>query len=129
MAAVLDASAVLAFLLREPGAETVAALIAAGSTICTANLAEVMAVLVRDGMAVPEAAATVTELPIDFVDLTLDLAISAGALIRFTRRAGLSFGDRICLALAKREGLPAVTADAAWTAVADSIGVAVQLVR
>jgi PIN domain nuclease of toxin-antitoxin system len=46
-----------------------------------------------------------------------------------TRRAGLSFGDRVCLALAKREGLPAVTADSAWTRIADAVGVKVQLIR
>ncbi len=101
MAAILDASAVLAFLLREPGAKTVAELIATGSTICTANLAEVMAVLVRGGMPVPQAAAIVTNLPFYLVDLTLDLALSAGAMIILTRSAGLSLGDRICLALAK----------------------------
>jgi ribonuclease VapC len=129
VSAILDASALLAFLRREPGAERVADLIAAGASICTANLAEVMAVLVRDGIPVPSAAAILTNLPIDVVDLTLDLALCSGALIALTRRAGLSFGDRVCLALAKRDVLPAVTADTAWTAIADAVGVEVRLIR
>ena len=129
MSAVLDASCVLAYLFEERGADTVTALMANGPVICTANLSEVMAVLVRDGMAASDAAAIIADLPVDVVDLTLDLALSAGALIALTRRAGLSLGDRICLALAKRERLPAVTADAVWTTIADALGVTVQLVR
>jgi ribonuclease VapC len=59
----------------------------------------------------------------------LDLARSSGALIAVTRRAGLSFGDRVCLALAKREVLPAATADTAWTTNADAVGVELKLIR
>ncbi len=129
MSAVLDASSVLAYLFEEPGADTVTALMVDGPVVCTANLSEVMAVLVRDGMDPSEAAAIIADLPVDVVDVTLDLALSAGALIALTRRAGLSLGDRICLALAKRERLPAVTADTVWTTVADAVGVTVQLVR
>jgi ribonuclease VapC len=129
VAAVLDASAVLAYLFEEPGADTVAALMVRDPLICTVNLSEVMAVLVRDGMAVPEAVTIITELPIDMIDLTLDLALSAGALIALTNRAGLSLGDRVCLALAKREGLTAVTADTAWTTIAEAVGVEVRLIR
>ena len=102
---------------------------ASGPIICTANLSEVMAVLVRDGMAASDAAGIIADLPIDVVDLTLDLALSAGALIALTRRAGLSLGDRVCLALAIRERLPAVTADTGWTTIADAVGVTVQLIR
>jgi ribonuclease VapC len=126
---VLDASALLAFLRRERGAEPVSDLIAAGASICTASLAEVMAVLVRDGIPASSAADVLSKLPVEIVDLTLDIALSSGALIALTRRAGLSFGDRACLALAKREGLPAVTADAAWTTIAEAVGVAVRLIR
>jgi len=129
VSAVLDASSVLAYLFNERGADTVTAVMASGSIISAANLSEVMAVLVRDGMPASEAAAIIADLPAEVVDLTLDIALSAGALIAMTRRAGLSLGDRICLALAKREGLPAVTADTVWATVADTVGVTVQLVR
>jgi PIN domain nuclease of toxin-antitoxin system len=129
MSAVLDASSVLAYLFNERGADTVTAVMASGSIISTANLSEVMAVLVRDGMAASDATAIIADLPVDVFDLTLDLALSAGAMIALTRPAGLSLGDRVCLALAKRERLPAVTADAVWATIADAVGVSVQLVR
>lgn len=42
---------------------------------------------------------------------------------------GLSLGDRICLALAKTRGLPALTADKAWKSLAGELGIKVELVR
>ncbi|MBI3977092.1 MAG: hypothetical protein HY331_02795 [Chloroflexi bacterium] len=50
-----------------------------------------------------------------FVDFDADLAYQAGLLHPATRQAGLSLGDRACLALARRLGLPALTADRAGT--------------
>ena len=46
-----------------------------------------------------------------------------------TRTAGLSLGDRACLALAAELGAPALTADRSWTGIAEAAGVAVQVVR
>ena len=39
----------------------------------------------------------------------------AGLLRRQTRQYGLSLGDRACVALAVGLGMPAMTADQAWT--------------
>lgn len=47
MTAAIDASALLALLFDEPGAERVADQIAAGAAISTVNLSEVATVLVR----------------------------------------------------------------------------------
>jgi PIN domain nuclease of toxin-antitoxin system len=44
-------------------------------------------------------------------------AIEVGRLRPPTREAGLSLGDRACLALARRLGVPAYTADATWASV------------
>jgi ribonuclease VapC len=52
---------------------------------------------------------------------------AAGALRVGTKKAGLSLGDRACIALAKELGLPAMTADKAWTRAAS--GVEVVLLR
>ena len=57
------------------------------------------------------------------------LAWEAGALRALTAEAGLSLGDRFCLALAKREGVPAYTADQAWKKVADAAKVKVTVIR
>ena len=129
MVYVLDASAVLAFLLKEPGQHVVADAMAAGAVVCAGNLAEVVTVLVRSHFAADEATEIVSDLPITCHDLDFDLALRCGALFTATRSAGLSLGDRMCLALALREGIPAVTADRAWSAVAQAIGVTVKLIR
>ena len=60
---------------------------------------------------------------------TPDLAYRAGALEPVTRREGLSLGDRACLALAERHGVPALTADRSWAAAGARLGIAVELIR
>ena len=58
------------------------------------------------------------------------LSYEAGMLRPVTLKAGLSLGDRYCLALAKREGVPAaVTADRRWPDIAATAGVTVDLIR
>ena len=129
MRVILDASAILAYLLQEPGGESVAEAIDSGAGLGTANLAEVMTRLVRDGVAVDTARQVLSALPVTLFDLDADLALRAGALVPATRKFGLSLGDRLCLALAIRENVPAVTADTAWAEVAPLIGATVQLIR
>src|SRR5208282_4633895 len=114
MQVILDASAVLAYLLREPGGEDVAAAIDLGAGLGTANLAEIMTRLVRDGVAVDTARGVLDDLPVILVDVDADLALRAGEMVLASRRFGLSLGDRLCLALAIREKVPALTADTAW---------------
>lgn len=129
MPAVLDAGAVIAFLNRETGHEVVADVLAAGAIVCTANLAEVIGILTRHGLAVADAVEAVDGLPITAVDLDLDLAKRTGALEPATRRFGLSLGDRCCLALAAREGLPALTTDHRWSQAGPAIDIEVRLIR
>ena len=57
------------------------------------------------------------------------LATIAGRLRAVTSKVGLSLGDRFCLALAQRDGLPALTADKQWRTVADAAGVTVRVIR
>jgi PIN domain nuclease of toxin-antitoxin system len=59
----------------------------------------------------------------------LTAALAAGHLRPATRGAGLSLGDRSCLALARTLGLPALTADRSWLGVADAVGVRVEMIR
>jgi ribonuclease VapC len=58
-----------------------------------------------------------------------DAALASGLLHLATRSAGLSLGDRACLALAAALGLPAVTADRSWQSVAEAVGVTVSPIR
>jgi PIN domain nuclease of toxin-antitoxin system len=46
-----------------------------------------------------------------------------------TDRAGLSLGDRFCLAQARRSGAAALTADRSWRVLAAPLGVEVELIR
>lgn len=126
---VLDSSSLLAFFLKEPGQELVADCISAGAAVCTANIAEVVTVLVRGGMPDEEAREVAFGLPVTSFDVDLDLAVRAGAMISRTRPFGLSLGDRFCLALAARENLPATTADSIWLKAGPLVGVSVKLIR
>jgi ribonuclease VapC len=55
--------------------------------------------------------------------------LEAGRLRGLTVEAGLSLGDRFCLALAKRDKLPAWTADKKWREIPDAAGVKVVAIR
>lgn len=110
---VLDASAVLALLNREPGHETVSALLPA-AVIGTVNLTEVISKLCE--RAVPSATAmeAVQCLGIEVIPFTEALALRAGELRPLTRAFGLSLGDRACLALGQERGATVVTAERHW---------------
>jgi len=111
---VLDASALLAMLQSEPGADVVAGRLP-HSVMSTVNLSEVVAKLADNGVPTEELRVVLDGLDIDVRPFDREAAYDAGELRRTTRDAGLSLGDRACLALATRLGVAAMTADRAWT--------------
>jgi ribonuclease VapC len=123
---VLDASALLCLFFDEPGAERVEARLA-GARVGAANLAEVIAKMIDRGVDGGAIAADLAELDVEVVPLDRAQAEAAGLLRSATRRAGLSLGDRCCLALAEALGATAVTTDRAWAGL--ETGVAVEVVR
>jgi ribonuclease VapC len=125
--AVLDASAILAVIDGEPGAMTVLTAIADGSIVSTVNLSEVVAKLTERGLSPTDIRIRIENLDLPTFAFDDGLAVDAGLLRAATRNAGLSLGDRACLALALRLGLPAMTADRAWQSV--QVGVQIELVR
>ncbi len=125
---VLDASAVLALLFEEPGAEMVRAQLRTG-VIGAANLAEVLAKLSDHGLPAVEAARAITILGLEVAPMTEAQAGRSAELRPLTRAVGLSLGDRACLALAAELGAPVLTADRSWDAVAGAAGVSVQVIR
>lgn len=129
MTAVLDASAYLAFLSGEPGAETVRGALAAGAAMSAVNLIEVGSKYLQWGGAEADLRTLLGNLPFEVVPLDEGLALDAALLAPITRSAGLSLGDRVCLALAARLGVPALTADRAWATVAAPTGIDVRLLR
>ena len=124
---VLDASAALAVLKREPGEDRVTEALGAGAVISAVNLSEVVAKLAGGGMPESEIRADIGGLRMDVAPFDADAAFAAGLLIPLTRSAGLSLGDRACIALGQRRGLPVLTADAAWAGL--DLGVEITVLR
>jgi PIN domain nuclease of toxin-antitoxin system len=129
---VLDASALLAFLHDEPGADLVGEALVAGASISAVNWAEVLSKLADRGQE-PETVAQDLEnqgilgpaLIVHEVDEILARRIAE--LRPQTRALGLSLGDRACLALAGRLGLGVLTADRDWMDL--DLGLDIRLIR
>ena len=123
---VIDASALLALLNAEPGADTVADALS-GGVISAVNLSEVIGKLHDSGIPEHTIGRILQPLELEIVPFEEEQAYRTGLLHAATRERGLSPGDRACLGLAKTLGIPALTADRAWTDL--SIGVAVKVIR
>lgn len=125
---VLDASAILAFLQEEPGQEIVAEVLERGVGIVSAvNLSETAAKLTEAGMSREETTEVLRELDLQMHLFDETQAMECAWLREPTRAAGLSLGDRACLALAKHLALPVLTTDRSWTRL--TLGVTVLLAR
>ncbi len=124
--AVLDASAVLAALAGEPGADVVNAALP-NAVISTVNLTEVGAKLAERGMNEADIRAAVGMLGLNVVIFDEDAAYAAAMLRVRTRGHGLSLGDRVCLALGLARGAPILTADRSWARL--DVGAEVRLIR
>ncbi len=124
--AVLDASALLALLNGEPGAEAVEPLLNRAA-VSSVNLCEVASRLVDRGLdrdEVREVLGVVAVAAVHEFDRT---AAELAAELRRSVPYSLSLGDRACMALAQVLGVPAVTADRGWMQV--QAGVEVRLIR
>jgi ribonuclease VapC len=123
---VLDASAVLALLNEEEGAEIVEARLAE-SSISAVNLVEVGTRLSDAGMPEADIAETLLLLDLNVIAFDREAAMLAMNLRRQTKHAGLSLGDRACLALAASLPAIALTSDRAWSDL--DAGCEIQLIR
>jgi PIN domain nuclease of toxin-antitoxin system len=116
MAKILDSSALLAFLLNEPGSERVAPHVP-GGIMSAVNVSEVLLVLVRGGVPLEAAELALRKTQVAIIDFTFEHAALATRIVigdnEFRSRA-ISFGDRACMASALQRGLAVITADRAW---------------
>lgn len=124
---VLDASAVLAVLNNEPGAETLTPELLSKAVCSAVNLAEVHSKLVSEG-GDPEEAWEDSLVPLsEAIAFTAEHAKIVGSLVRHTRPLGLSLGDRACLALGLSLKAPVYTADKSWRSL--KVGVRIHVIR
>ena len=121
----LDASALLAYLQREPGFEAVREALREGAAISAVNLAEVAGKLKVRGKDQERIVRRLLAMGLEVLPLTLEEALEAGALDPLTRPLGLSLGDRACLAAGKVRGLAVLTADRTWAGVVPGVDVVV----
>ena len=124
---VLDASAVLAFVNKEPGAEAVA-LYLSRSVISAINWSGVVAKLSERGVTEELIRKLAGRLSIKVVSVDQEQATVAGLLRLGTKAFGLSLGDRMCLALGLQLNRPVITTDRQWGQL-DIEGIEVRLVR
>jgi ribonuclease VapC len=120
---VLDSSAIIAFWRNEPGAE-LALNAFDGGLVSLVNVAEVLARIARDGVKPADAKAQIDRFGLTYVAPNLADALDVG---RMPLNLGLSLGDKFCIALARRFGVPLVTADRVF---ADAnLNIPVELIR
>ncbi|MDP2823508.1 MAG: type II toxin-antitoxin system VapC family toxin [Sulfuritalea sp.] len=130
MTRVLDASAVLALLKREPGHERVAALMASGDcVVCAVNWAETASKLADSGHPSPAIESTLAALNATIIPFDTIHAVACGLLRPATRHLSLSLGDRACLALAKLTKATVITADRPWLQLAAPLGLTIECIR
>ena len=124
---VLDASGLLVSVKQESGIDVVEAAIDQGCAMSTVNLSEVMARMLDLGRSPLAAIQWIESVPLTVYPFDRMQAYQAGLLRPRTRSAGLSFGDRACVALAQTLRLPVLTADRAWATL--DLDVTIHLIR
>ena len=123
---VIDATALLALLNAEPGADIVAEALP-GGVISAVNLSEVVAKLCEAGMPEKAIRQALQPLGLEIVPFDEEQAYQAGLLRTATQIMGVSLGDRACLSLAKMLGVVALTADRVWVEL--SVGATIKVIR
>ncbi len=123
----LDASAILAVINAEPGAEKLTPELLREAVCSTVNLAEVQAKLVTRGWSPDDAWEDATSPIREAVPFSSEQAKIAGSLVAVTRQRGLSLGDRACLALGLSLRAPIFTAEKVWSKL--KLGVRVHVIR
>ena len=126
MSIVFDSSALLAITFEEEGAEIAAQALNDG-IISAVNASEVITRYVDLGASEEEALTSFRAFGLEIYPFDESLAIATGFMRSATRDAGLSLGDRACLALAIREHSSVLTADRAWATL--DLDIAVELIR
>jgi ribonuclease VapC len=122
----LDASAALALIYNEPGAERVAEVLSQ-ACISAVNLSEVIGKLHDRNVSERNIELNLADLDIEVLAFDRRMALRTAALRPVTRHLGLSLGDRACLATAEATGRVVLTADQAWARLDE--GIVIEIIR
>jgi PIN domain nuclease of toxin-antitoxin system len=127
----LDASALLAWLQGEPGAETIQTLLASGTPclLTAATHAEVITKSLDRGIDPAALRTILANIGYTIIDIQGDDGAAAEWIRDATRAHGLSLGDRLCLAVAQRLQVQVHTADRPWLLVADALQLDIRCIR
>jgi ribonuclease VapC len=134
VSSVLDASALLAYLNDEPGADVVEGALEQGCFISSVNLSEVFSKVAELGgkprvLAQRLEGEGILHQTLEVVDFRFEDALGVAALRVATKSLGLSLGDRVCLALGQRLGLPVLSAEKLWARLEPKLRITVTLIR
>ena len=124
---VLDATAILAVIIGEPGQEKLTPRLLADAVISTVNLAEVQGKLQSLRWTSDEAWEDTTGLLREAIHFDQHKARRAGDRLTQTSALGLSLGDRSCLALGMALRAPVYTAQKAWKKI--KVGIPIHVIR
>ncbi len=123
---VLDASAVIAVIRREAGAEIVVPHLRHG-IMSSVNASEVLYQSVLRGDTVQAARAGLERLQFTVIPFSMEHAATLASIYPATLGGNISFADRACMTLALERGLPVLTGDHEWADL--DIGIKVKLFR
>lgn len=111
---ILDASALLALIQEETGAEIIKPLLKF-SVISVVNVTETLSVLQRTNISPEEGLTLITDIITTIVPFDLEQAEQVAKLHPLVQPQGLSLADRACIALGIKLQIPIYTADRIWS--------------
>lgn len=123
---VIDASALLALILNERGADVVRAA-PRGSEVSVINLGEVLTRLVKLQHDAENALDDIIRMPLRIRKFREEHALAVAQMMPLTAHLGLSYGDRACLVQAQFSKMPVLTAD--WRMSKAEVGVDIRMIR
>lgn len=124
----LDSSVILAAILGEHGGDDVFKRIE-DAFVSAVNVAEVYTYAAVNSFPTAAIDAFFSDTGIEVVAHSFEQALVTGKMAATTRKAGLSLGDRACLALAQQKQAEVLTADRPWMVFADELGLKIRLLR
>jgi ribonuclease VapC len=111
---ILDSSALLAAVLGEPGTDQVLEILDQ-SAMSTVNLLEAFGKLIQKGIPAERVQERLESFALPTIHWTEEDVWASADLVPLAWIHGLSLGDWVCLATARRYGAQAVTTDREWT--------------